>query len=308
MYFIKGFFRKVFRLSFVSLFMAGIFIFVFVLIKETEILEKSLIKQNVLLAEIVAKSVENNPLNFESFKKIINSEQILFLWVIKPSGEIFLADNPAMQGKIIDDLFLGAKTVKVRNSDYLNKKIKLIVYPLNMKNEKGHCALYLGASLKVIEVAKREVIFSGLFIFFIVIFFSFFICFYFSKGVVSSLGELKKGAEIIRKGNFKHRIVIKTKDEIEDLGKTFNQMAEDLERSHSVTEEAKNILEIKVQARTKELKELAENLEDRIEEKTKELQARIKELENFYHLNVNRELRMMELKREIEKLKTELKK
>jgi len=160
----------------------------------------------------------------------------------------------------------------------------------------------IGKNVLLTEIiAKKEIIFS------IIIFFSFFICYYFSKGVAEQLEKIKKGAEIIGKGNFKHRIVIKTRDEIENLGKTFNQMVEDLEKSHSIVEEAKNVLEIKVQARTKELIELTENLEHRIEEKTREFQARTDELEKFHCLSVNRELKMIELKREIEKLKAKQK-
>lgn len=306
--FTKGFFRKVFGLSFLSLFIAGTFILVVALTKETEILEKSLIEQNILLAKVIANVVEKNYLNFEIFKKISGSEEILFLWIVKPDGEIFLADNSAMQGKVIADPFLNTENVKYRNSNYADKKIKLIAYPIayltNVEIEKFPWTLYLGVSLKSIDAAKKEVIFSGFFIFFLIIFFSFFICLYFSKGVVNPLEELKRGAEIIGRGNFKHRIAIKTGDEIEDLGKTFNQMTEDIERSRSAVEEAKNILEIKVQARTKELIELTENLENKIKERTKELQARVSELERFHRLSVDRELKMIELKREIEKLKT----
>lgn len=67
-------------------------------------------------------------------------------------------------------------------------------------------------------------------------------------------------------------------------------------------EEAKNILEVKVKARTKELEDLAANLEEQIKERTKELQAKMEELEKFNRLAVGREIKMMELKEEIKKL------
>ena len=73
-------------------------------------------------------------------------------------------------------------------------------------------------------------------------------------------------------------------------------------------EEAKNILEVKVAARTKELKELTERQEEIIKERTKEIQERMAELERFHRLAVGRELKMVELKEEIERLKKELEK
>jgi PAS domain S-box-containing protein len=52
-----------------------------------------------------------------------------------------------------------------------------------------------------------------------------------------------------------------------------------------------------------ELKKLQLELDEKIKERTKELQERIEELEKFHRLVVERELKMIELKEEIEKLK-----
>lgn len=62
-------------------------------------------------------------------------------------------------------------------------------------------------------------------------------------------------------------------------------------------------LEIKINARTRELRELAENLDEEVKKRTKELQEKIEELEKFHRLAVDRELKMIELKKEIERLK-----
>jgi len=52
-----------------------------------------------------------------------------------------------------------------------------------------------------------------------------------------------------------------------------------------------------------EIKNLQENLEKKVEERTKELQKRVEELERFNKLTIGRELKMVELKKEIKKLK-----
>ena len=93
-----------------------------------------------------------------------------------------------------------------------------------------------------------------------------------------------------------------------ELKKLTLELQKRVEEKTKELEEAKTILEIKVVARTKELKELAENLEEKVKERTGELQKRVEELERFHKLTVGRELKMIELKKEIERLKKELEK
>lgn len=60
---------------------------------------------------------------------------------------------------------------------------------------------------------------------------------------------------------------------------------------------------IELKENEKKLKELTVNLEKRVQERTKELQEKVEELEKFYRVTVGRELKMVELKEEIKKLK-----
>lgn len=55
-----------------------------------------------------------------------------------------------------------------------------------------------------------------------------------------------------------------------------------------------------------ELKKLQRELEQKVEKRTKQLQEKVDEMEKFDRLTVGRELRMIELKEEIERLKQEL--
>jgi nitrate/nitrite-specific signal transduction histidine kinase len=70
-------------------------------------------------------------------------------------------------------------------------------------------------------------------------------------------------------------------------------------------ETTKSALEVKVTERTKELKDLSESLDSQVREKTKKLQEKVEELERFNKLVIGRELKMLELKKEIEELKKE---
>lgn len=287
----------------------GVVILVFTTREHTQTLEQSLIRENELLTKTIVRSIETGYVQgffpFKTLKEISDSENILFLWIAKPNGEIYFADDPALWGKIINDPFLGKEESMVRDSiDAKNgKKIKLISQPIKRGIGEKPWTLFLGVSLEPIKIAQRYTIFLSLGIFLLAISLAGLISFYFSKRITAPLEKLRKGAEIIGKGNLDYQIKIKTGDEIEELALAFSQMTKDLKRSREELEEYSKTLEIKVDARTRELKELAESLDVQVKEKTKELQQRIEELERFRKLTVGRELKMIELKKEIKKIK-----
>ena len=88
-----------------------------------------------------------------------------------------------------------------------------------------------------------------------------------------------------------------------NFSESFKKKQEKLIQAQQEVEEARTVLEIKVRARTRELKELSNSLENQVKERTKEIQEKMKELEKFQKLAVGRELRMIELKQEINKLR-----
>ncbi len=76
--------------------------------------------------------------------------------------------------------------------------------------------------------------------------------------------------------------------------------------SQEETEIAKTTLEIRVAARVRELKELADALDQKVKKRTKELRQRLVELEKFQRLMIGREEKMIKLKEEIKEAKKEL--
>jgi HAMP domain-containing protein len=130
-----------------------------------------------------------------------------------------------------------------------------------------------------------------------------------TKKIASPIVQFTQEIQQIEKEKgFGKKIDIKTGDEIETLSIAFNSMGERLSQSYEEIKEQKDILEIKVQAKTRELRELTNNLDEQVKEKTKNLQERINELEKFHTLTIGRELKMIELKQEIAELKEKLQK
>jgi PAS domain S-box-containing protein len=105
----------------------------------------------------------------------------------------------------------------------------------------------------------------------------------FLRLVIRPLHSLTDACKKIRSGNLDIRSDIKSRNEIGELTETFNEMIKELRESHAALEEAKDILEIRIQARTHELQELVENQEKTIAERTEELRDRLKNIEETKH-------------------------
>jgi len=114
------------------------------------------------------------------------------------------------------------------------------------------------------------------------------------KGMVD---EIEKKSEELEAQN----------EELEEASAELEEAKTGLENKvHERTEElekAKTGLEEQVAARTKELQELNKNLEDEVSKRTEELQDKLLELERFNKIAVGRELKMVELKEEVARLK-----
>jgi nitrate/nitrite-specific signal transduction histidine kinase len=97
------------------------------------------------------------------------------------------------------------------------------------------------------------------------------------KGLVKPIIIFRNAANNISNGKLDTRVSIKSQDEIGELATTFNNMASEMDQSHG-------------------------DLEQKVTERTQKLDQKVKELEKFKEVTVDRELRMIELKKEIKRL------
>lgn len=229
-------FKRVFlSILLVSLAIGMVFLIVTIR-QQTASIENALTQENKLLGQVVAQTIEieylNNLWPLEMMKSISDSEEVLFLWVVKPDGQIFLADDLETIGEKVDKSLMGMKAVSVRDMNYKDENIKLIIYPLNIAGEKQLWNLFLGVSLKPIVVAQRSIILSGLFLFLIIFISTIIISAYLTKGIANPLNQLEKGVEIIGKGDLDYKLQLTTGDEIERLANEFNNMTGKLKSSY----------------------------------------------------------------------------
>ncbi len=76
----------------------------------------------------------------------------------------------------------------------------------------------------------------------------------------------------LNKGDLKTRVYLETKDELSELARAFNQIAEKLEESKCLEEQTEKSVDMKVRAKTKSLEETITALEQKVKNRTIELE------------------------------------
>jgi signal transduction histidine kinase len=280
------FFKTLFSIIVVFLILGVVIVFVSIT-RTSQLLEEHLIEEGKAIAKIISKEIETgylaHRLPFEALVEI-KSHEVLFYWVVEPSGRIYLADDPKMWGLKIEEPSLGTKKIIVKDSLYYKtgEKIKLIVCPLNIGEPGKPWTFYLGISQKSVIAARKATIFRAVGIFFASIFFAILFSALLTGRIIRPLRKLTAAAEEIAKGKLDKRVQIKTGDEIEDLANSFNKM-------------------------TAELQGLYATLEKKVQERTAELQKANKELKETYMavLNISEDLK--ETKDKLEEANQKLK-
>lgn len=143
----------------------------------------------------------------------------------------------------------------------------------------------------------KEISAGNLAIIGIILIFIFIASFYFLTIVIKPLKNLNEAAMKISQGDLNVKIEKKSKDEIGILAENFNQMAEQLKKTRDQVDAYSRNLENEVKARTKELESSKKKMEDKLYE-----------LEIYSKATTERELKMIELKRQIKELEDKLKK
>jgi hypothetical protein len=241
-----------------------------------------------LITELISKRAET-PIVFDNLEELES--------IVKDSLESY---KGFLEYAVIFDEEKKPLTLTSKKPKYIDpKKILTISTVIG----KGDGYVEAGYSLLFLEKFRKNLILEIL----IAIFFS---------GLFSALGIILISRKlIIQPASEVAKINLKLRELTEELEQKVKERTAELERERAS-------LEIKVRERTRELKELTEKQEEIIKERTrelrekveelekmkKELEERVAELEEFRKVTVGREMKMIELKQEIERLKKELEK
>lgn len=232
-------------------------------------------------------------------------------------GNVIFSSNPYYKERILKEKIIETPSVLAASSG--ESGVVEEVEPLSKKmvitsfvKEKGHDD-FVGNGWILFSSSDKDEVYSPITdfrskvillasLFFVV---AALVGFLYSKGITKSLKNLVRVAEKASVGDLKERVAVRSKDELGYLAKVFNQMLGNLEESGTKLKEINASLEQRVVERTKELNEAKAGLEKTVEQRTAELKEKLVDLERFEKMAVGRELRMTELKEEIERLKSQ---
>lgn len=118
--------------------------------------------------------------------------------------------------------------------------------------------------------------------------------------------KLLKRAIDLSKGDVKSRFYIETKDEFGELAQIFNKIADELERSRDTTANSEKSIDIKVKAKTQDLQETINALEQKVKNRTIELERLLQETQKLQEAAKLKESEAIDLNNELNNIKSKL--
>lgn len=262
-----GLFYKIASLVLLTLILA-IGVATAVSIKEqTEIIKTELIQKNKIISKHLASSVKNAfwSLNWlfveKQMQEMANSWDVMFLYLIKPNGEVYLSSgDKEFKGDVLNPELMnsGKQILKDLLCFRTGELMKLIITPIKVGNDKW--SLMMGLSLKKAEETKKGILKENIVLGSTIILLGVLVSFWFARGMTRPIKQLVEGTKQIGRGNLDYRLKIKGLDELGDLADSFNSMAEDLKK----TTTSRDQLAIEINERKQAEEALREN-EQRME-------------------------------------------
>jgi len=249
---------------------------------KTGILMKGLIEKNKLFVLLLSASTKSAFRSADWYsveqmvKKSVESEEIIYCRVVKPDGEIFLADDRTLYGKKIDDTrLLDTKELLVIDAllPQTGEKVKQIINPIEIGGHRW--SVWIAVSLRSINQVKMNILYRNLMEGIMVILMGGLITLWLSRNITKPIAQLVEGTKQVSSGNLEHQIDIVAHDEIGKLANAFNHMTGELKKSRDELEGYSKTLEERVEERTKELQY---EINDR-KQAEKQLTASLKEKE-----------------------------
>lgn len=165
------------------------------------------------------------------------------IWIVDKNGRIIAVSGSyqeALLGEEIDSSKLKklsqGKSLEERGNfgGMLREPSLTVGYPVFVNNIFGNSSfagsILIHASLAEVQKSFREIYILTLWAILVSVAIAYGILYIQIKRISSPLKEISEAAKVIAGGEFQRRLKITTGDEIEELGESFNNMAESLER------------------------------------------------------------------------------
>jgi HAMP domain-containing protein len=239
--------------------------------------------------------LESGDLSFESLKdvervEVLINEKVSYAALIKKDGSVLYETNTLPPHKRTDliqahinEAFEGFEAVHMVQED--GRPILVYISPIIVN---GKIVAVLRIDLANEQTAARVQQFT--IIVFGIVAASLFFCYFLiavliTRTVIDNILRLKEATLTIEGGDFDTPIEKQSQDEIGELAEILDHMRTEIKHSH------------------KELETINKGLEEQVHQRTAELEQKLDELERLNRFMTDREIKMIELKKEIALLK-----
>jgi len=230
---------------FTSLLIIGIIVVqtFFFIRTETTYLQDRLIEDKKSSAELlainlgVAQTVAGLAFQSNLIKEAGETSDTVYIRFAKPNGEIYLSNIVEERGAFITDPAINTDRTVVKDDIYKEESIKVVVSPVS-----GGYTVWLGFSLHRVQAAVNERVRDILLVSSVILIIVNFIAYFIARRMTYPLKELRKGVEVIGKGNLDYKVEVKSRDEIGELAGAFNKMADDLQTTTVSRDYVDNII------------------------------------------------------------------
>lgn len=206
---------------------------------ESEVLRDGLIQSGKRMAKQLASSTQSAfwSLNWNYLENLLRSpelygsKEMIYAKIVKPTGEVYLANEKAYQGQILDRSLRFKQETLLKRYSFPNRQEHgmLLVYPVSIGVERWY--IILGFSLNPIKEASAALIYRNVMWGLIILIPAVVLSFFLSKTISKPLIGLSTAAKIVADGNLNHTVKVQSKDEVGLLSHAFNRMVNSLHRA-----------------------------------------------------------------------------
>ncbi|MEM2874864.1 MAG: HAMP domain-containing sensor histidine kinase [Candidatus Hadarchaeales archaeon] len=196
---------------------------------QTRIMERELTDRTLTIAEVAARSINTGYLSgswpFETLSSVEGCEDVEFWWIVRPDGTIQIASDETLWGHRIEN-FTPPEEEKVRIRDYVfgSSEIKLISYPLSIKDNGEPWCFCLGMSKDFAARAAESVAASAATVFTIVSCLLGTIIVFWSRRFARPLEKIKLAMKSASEGNLAVSTGVTSQDEVGELASSCDRM------------------------------------------------------------------------------------
>jgi PAS domain S-box-containing protein len=218
---------------------------------ESKFLRESLIQNGKNLASYISSSTISAfwSLNWIFVEKILqypdpySKGAVIFAKIVKPNGEVYLANDKDYYGDIIDPSLLFNKETIIDNHLFVDNLTKgmLLVRPVVIGKETWY--VLLGLSMKQVNEVSKAIILRNLLWGGMILLFAMAGSFVLSKSISRPIISLSKATKIVADGNWNHTVSINSRDEVGLLSHSFNRMVASLEGAEIALKDSKERLD-----------------------------------------------------------------